>query len=1010
MIGKLIAWCVHNRGLMLLFTAFLIAVGIWASYRITVDAIPDPSDTQVIVRTDYPGQAPQIVQDQVTNALTTAMLSVPHTKVVRGQSMFGTSFVYVIFEDGIDMYWARSRVLEQLSTIAGQLPDGVDPQLGPDATGVGWVYQYVVTTGKYCPNPQHAKYGLWHDPIDDRWYASPEDAPSQRVRDRLVHQRIFASTRDVCPLDGRTLKSSTQDLSDLRSLQDWFLRYELVTLPGVSEVAPVGGFVKQYQVVVDPVKLLAYDLPLSKVKQAIQGSNRDAGGRVIERGEREYMVRSLGYLGQLTPAEIKAITEQGGSVDDARTQRVLQQLRMVSLGANEQGDPVYLEDVADIHVGPEIRRGIAEWNGKGEVVGGTIVMRHGENARDTIEAVRNKLATIEPNLPEGVAIQTAYDRSDLIDRAVNTLRHTLLEEIIVVSLVIVLFLLHARSALVAAFVLPTGVLATLGVMYLMGINANIMSLGGIALSIGVMVDSAIVMVENAHKHLEHEKHRVATGHPPRARAVVIAEAASEVGPTLFFSLLIITVSFLPIFVLNGQTGRLFRPLAYTKTFAMAAAAGLAVTIIPVLMVYLIRDRLLPRQWPSALRLTMYFLIIAGPAVLLSLVPLPRLAEYRWWLVGGWVIASALTVLPQRFISEERNPLSRILAAMYNPFFNFVMHYRGLTITAASLVVLWVVVWFSTLIFGHALKQRAPWLTAMVPHLGSELMPPLEEGDLLYMPTTDPGISITKSRELLQQTNKLIKQFPEVKTVYGKIGRSETATDPAPLSMIESTITLRRDKNHWRHVPVIYKHWPIGTRWLASTLFGDTRPITLDELVHGYNLPNPDSDQPIHVNGLDETVQIPGLTNAWTMPIKTRIDMLSTGIKTPVGIKLMGSDLDKLADLSQEISDVLRTDPRTRKYVASAYADKSVGGYYLYFDVNAARDEIAREGLTVDQVQNTIDSAIGGMNVGHTVEGVARYPINVRVSREASRQPSEIKTDLDCHPQGQSNTAWPTCAP
>ena len=596
MIAKLIDWCVTNRVMVLLLTAVLVAGGAWSARHITVDAIPDLSDVQVVIRTEYPGQAPQIVQDQVTYPLTTAMLAVPKAEVVRGYSMFGTSFVYVIFEDGTDLYWARSRTLEQLSTVAGNLPQNVTPQLGPDATGVGWVYEYALVTGKYCPDHPD---GLWFDPVADQWYADPADAPGdEAVRERLVHRRILSERgvgmqADVdlerCPLDGKPLVEPDLDLSDLRGLQDWYLRYELVAVDGVSEVAPVGGFVKQYQVVVDPNKLLAYDMPIGKVRAAIKASNLDVGGRLIERGEREFMVRGVGYLGSLTPDEVAEARESGELIENVRTEKAIEELKQVALGATQDGSPIYLTDVADVRVGPEIRRGIAEWNGQGETVGAIVVMRSGENARDTIERVKTKLADLESGLPPGVAVRVGYDRSDLIDRAVETLSHTLAEEIIVVSLVIVLFLLHARSALVAAFVLPTGVLATLGVMYLLGINANIMSLGGIAISIGVMIDSAIVMVENAHKHLEDEKHRVARGDRPTGQAAVIAEACREVGPTLFFSLLIITVSFLPIFVLGEESGRMFRPLAFTKTFAIGIGALLAVSIIPVLSVYVIRE-------------------------------------------------------------------------------------------------------------------------------------------------------------------------------------------------------------------------------------------------------------------------------------------------------------------------------------------------------------------------------------------------------------------------------------
>ncbi len=556
MIARLIEWCVGNRAMVLLLTMFLVATGVWSVFHIKIDAIPDLSDVQVIIRTEYPGQAPQIVEDQVTYPLTTAMLSVPYAKVVRGYSMFGSSFVYIIFEDGTDMYWARSRVLEQLNFVAGSLPAGVNPQLGPDATGVGWVFEYVLLTGKYCPNHPN---GLWHDPETDIWYTDAPDDPA--VRQRLVRHRVFKDTRaifadlqenrryesvddappearsrlkrivltagyDRCPFDDEPLRPSDQDLSDLRGIQDWYLRYELTAVQGVSEVAAIGGFVKQYQVVVDPVKLLAYNLPLSKIKTAIKRSNVDVGGRLIEMSETEYMVRGVGYLGSLTDREIAEARAKGLSVEEARTQRALDELRTISLGATEDGSPIYLADLAEIRIGPDIRRGVAEWNGEGEAVGGIIVMRFGENARATIQRVRDKLTELEVGLPPGIAIEVGYDRSDLIDRAIVTVRNTLIEEVIVVSLVIILFLLHARSALVAAFVLPTGVLSTLALMNLLDINANIMSLGGIAISIGVMVDSSIVMVENVHKHLEREKQRLAKGVQARPRSAVIAEAAA----------------------------------------------------------------------------------------------------------------------------------------------------------------------------------------------------------------------------------------------------------------------------------------------------------------------------------------------------------------------------------------------------------------------------------------------------------------------------------------------------
>jgi copper/silver efflux system protein len=1006
-IAKLIQWCVGNRAMVLLLTACVIAAGIWSSANITVDAIPDLSDVQVVIRTEYPGQAPQIVEDQVTYPLTTSMLAVPYAKVVRGYSMFGTSFVYIIFEDGTDMYWARSRVLEQLSFVASQIPNTVSPQLGPDATAVGWVYQYILTTGPYCAeHPQ----GLWHDPDTDTWYEDQDDAPADdNIQQRLVHQRVFPKSRmvhvdpvdnkrydaleaappdvrdrlesveltqgyDRCPLNDKPLTQPDQDLSDLRGLQDWYLRFELTAVEGVSEVAPVGGFVKQYQVVVDPVKLLAYNLPLKKIKMAIRESNVDVGGRLIEMSETEYMVRGLGYLGGMSELEIEQALADGQTVENARSDKTLAQLRKVSLGANEEGTPIYLVDVAEVRVGPEIRRGIAEWNGLGEAVGGTVVMRFAQNAQATIERAKEKLFELEKGLPPGVAIEVAYDRSDLIERAVSTVRKTLTEEIIVVSLVILFFLLHARSAMVAAFVLPIGVMATLSIMFLFDINANIMSLGGIAISIGIMVDSSIVMVENAHKHLEHEKHRVEKGGKPRPQAQVIGEAAAEVGPTLFFSLLIITVSFLPIFVLGEQSGRMFKPLAFTKTFAMGSAAILAITIIPVMMVYLISERVLPKVWSSAKRYTVYGAVILAPALILAVAPLPRLADHRWLLVFAWVVIAALMMLPQKIYSEERNPISLILQKLYNPAFNFVMQYRWLTLFAASVVML-VTLWpFS--------------------QLGSEFMPPLEEGDLLYMPTTDPGISMTKARELLQQTDKLIMQFPEVLSVFGKAGRSETATDPAPPSMFETTITLRRDKSQWRTKPVarFYHGWPDSLAWLPRKIWPDQQAITIKDLIYGYEWPNGTK-----IKGLNEVIQIPGLTNAWTMPIKTRIDMLSTGIKTPIGIKVLGPDLRTLSDLADQIANVVKTDQGTGPYTISAFPEKSVGGNYFDIDIN--RDEIARYGLSIADVQDVVMSAMGGMNITSTVEGLERYPVNLRYPHELRDNVDSLRQTLVATPSG-----------
>ena len=1007
MISSLIDLCIRNRAMVLLLTGFVVLGGIWAISETKVDAIPDLSDVQVVIRTEYPGQAPQIVEDQVTYPLTTAMLAVPYAKVVRGYSMFGSSFVYIIFEDGTDLYWARSRVLEQLNFVSGKLPAGVSPQLGPDATGVGWIYEYALVTGRYCPDHPN---GAWHDPETDKWVADPADAPEDpKLRARLVHHRVFEERKviyadrkenrryeslghapegirprlepivldkgfDACPLDGKPLVAPQIDLSDLRGLQDWYLRYELTAVDGVSEVATVGGFVKQYQVVVDPAKLLAFKMPLGKVREAIKRSNSDVGGRIVEMSETEYMVRGIGYLGSLTDREVSKARAEGRSVEDLHTERVLRELRMVALGASESGTPITLSDVAEVRAGPDIRRGVAEWNGEGETVGGIIVMRFGENARTTIDRVKDRLVELAKGLPPGVALKVGYDRSDLIDRAVHTLTGTLIEEMTVVSIVCIVFLLHARSALVAVFVLPTGVLLSLIFMHLLGINANIMSLGGIALAIGVMVDSSIIMVENAHKHLEWEKERTDRGERPRPRAALIAEAAKEVGPSLFFSLLIITVSFLPVFVLGEQSGRLFKPLAFTKTFAMGSAALLAVTVIPVLMVYLISEQGLPGAWSRRRRLWVYGAAIAGPALALALVPLPTLSDYRWWMVFGWVILSATVLLPQRILSEERNPLSKLLERMYNPLFTLAMRFRWLMLIGALLLVL------VTLL---PLKM-----------LGTEFMPPLEEGDLLYMPTTDPGISVDKAKELLQQTDKLIMAFPEVKAVMGKIGRAETATDPAPPSMLETTITLHRDKSRWRTKAVarFYSGWPGWLAWLPSKVWSDTETISIDELIYGYELPDG-----THVPGLNDAAQLPGVTNSWTMPIKTRIDMLSTGIKTPIGIKIMGPDLAILAGLSNQIAQVVKTAEGTGAYTVSAFPEKSVGGNYL--DIHINRDEIARFGMTVADVQDVVMTAMGGMNVSSTVEGLERYPINVRYPHELRDNLPALRQTLVPTPTG-----------
>ena len=857
MIARIIELSIRHRFMVILLTAIVAVLGVWATYNIRLDAIPDLSDVQVIVVTDYPGQNPQVVDDQVTYPLTTAMMGVPGATAVRGYSMFELSFVYVLFDDSTDIYWARSRVLEYLNFARDRLPQGVQPKLGPDATGVGWVYQYVLYPGYYSPD--HPR-GIWHDRQNDKWYARQEDAPPHR-RDELVKVRGFEDP-GRCPLTGKALLPSNQDLAQLRSLQDWYLRYPLTSVPGVSEVASIGGFVKQYQVVLDPQKLQAYNLPLEEVITAIKASNNDVGGSVVELSENEYMVRSRGYLRGLDDLAQIPVGMSGGKAEPGT--------------AAARGTPILLGQIATLQVGGEARRGIGELDGRGEAVGGIIVSRFGENAFKVIQDAKAKLFELEEGLPPGVFVKTTYDRSALIDRAVGTLRRAVIECLIVTALICVAFLFHIRSALVVILVLPVGLLASILLMQVLGINANIMSLGGLALAIGVMVDSAVVMVENVHKHLERREGTAAPRHE------VILSAAQEVGPSLFFSLLIITVSFLPIFVLGEQSGRMFKPLAYTKTFAIAAGAVLGITIVPVLMVYLVRGR----------------------------IP-----------------------------SEERNPLNRWSMRLYEPAFRLVMRHPYATLVVVVLA-------------------GASTIYPMT-RIGSEFMPSMDEGDLLYMPTTDPSISITKSKELLQQTDKLIKSFPEVLSVHGKIGRAATATDPAPLSMIETVVQLEPDRSKWR------QRKDLG--WFGRPI---TRPITIEELKFGWT--DPDGTQ--HP-GLNQVVSFPGMANAWPYPIENRINMLSTGIKTPVGIKFLGPDLNVLSDLAERAAAVVRTIEGT----VSAYPERTFGGYYLDIDIDRA--EAARYGLTVGAVQDVIQTAVGGMNVTTTVEGLERYPLNVRYARE-----------------------------
>jgi Cu(I)/Ag(I) efflux system membrane protein CusA/SilA len=775
MIVRLIRWSIANRLLVLLLTVMVSVWGAVSLSRTPLDALPDLSDVQVIIRTSWPGQAPQLVENQVTYPLTTTMLSVPGAKVVRGYSFFGDSYVYVLFQDGTDLYWARSRVLEYLNQVQSRLPPGATSALGPDATGVGWIYQYAL--------------------VD---------------------------------------RSGQQDLSQLRTLQDWFLKYELKTVPGVAEVATIGGMVRQYQVVLDPAQLAAYRISQGRVIEALQRANQEAGGAVLELGEAEYMVRASGYL------------------------KTLDDFRAIPLMTTDAGVSVRLGDVARVQVGPEMQRGIGELDGEGEAVGGVIVMRSGANALSTIQAVKAKLASLQASLPAGVELVTTYDRSGLIERAIDNLGLKLLEEFAVVALVCALFLFHLRSAFVAIVSLPLGILIAFIVMQAQGVNANIMSLGGIAIAIGAMVDAAVVMIENAHKHLERWSH----DHPGQtlhgeARWRVIGDASAEVGPALFFSLLIITLSFVPVFTLEAQEGRLFAPLAFTKTYAMAAAAGLSATLIPVLMGYLIRGR-----------------------------------------------------IPH----EQSNPLNRGLIALYRPVLNAVLRFPGATLAVAGVALL--------------LSLWPLW------HIGSEFMPPLDEGDLLYMPTALPGLSTAKAAQLLQQTDRLIKTVPEVLSVYGKAGSAVTATDPAPMEMFETTIQFK-PRSDWR------------------------AGMTPDKLVEE----------------LDRTVRVPGLTNIWIPPIRNRLDMLATGIKSPVGIKVLGPDLAVINQLTAQVEQVVKPVAG----VTSALAERLTGGRYI--DVDIQREQAARYGLNIADVQSVVSSAIGGMNVGETIEGLQRFPINVRYPRE-----------------------------
>ncbi|GBD37938.1 Cation efflux system protein CusA [bacterium HR37] len=816
MIEKIITFSSKKRFLVFLGVIFLTVWGIWALKNTPLDAIPDLSDTQVIVFTEWPGRSPDLVEDQITYPITTTLLAAPKVTVVRGISMFGFSFVYVLFEDGTDIYWARSRVLEYLAGLRGKLPEGVSPTLGPDATGVGWVFEYAL--------------------VDE---------------------------------------SGRYDLSELRSFQDWYLRYWLQSVPGVAEVASVGGFVKQYQVNVDPNKLLAYNIPLKTVIDAIRKSNNDVGGRVIEWTGREYIVRGKGYIENL---------------DDIRN--------IVVSVDGERGTPVLINDIANVELGPDIRRGLAELDGKGEVVGGIVVARFGENALDVINRVKKKLEEVKDAFPEGVKLVVTYDRSELIRKAIRTLTEKLIEESIIVSVVCIVFLWHFRSALVVIFTLPFAILFSFIPMYYMKITSNIMSLGGIAIAIGAMVDAAIVIVENIHKRLEHWEEQG----KKQDRMDVMIEAMKEVGKPIFFALLVITVSFIPVFTLEYQEGRLFKPLAYTKTFGMAFASILSITLTVALATILVRGRIVP---------------------------------------------------------EKKNPVSRFLISAYDPVVRFVLRFKKTTVfTALILLAVTVPVFFK---------------------IGSEFMPPLYEGVLMDMPVTTPGISITEAQKVIQVRDKIIKSFPEVQTVFGKVGRAETPTDPAPLSMIETNIILKPE-DEWRKIPEKrwYSSWaPKPVKKFLQLIWPEERTITPEELI----------------SELNQTVRIPGFTNAWTMPIKARVDMLTTGIRTPIGIKIFGPELSTIEKIGKEIEGILQGIPGTR----SVYAERVTGGYYIDFHVK--RREAARYGLRVEDVEDIIEAAIGGNNITQTIEGPERYPVNVRYLRELRDEIHKLERVLVPTPVG-----------
>ncbi len=943
MIRKIIELSIKNRVLVALLSLMIIAIAGWAAFHSKLDAVPDLSDVQVLVLTDYPGQSPGVVEKQVTYPLETQLIHVPDVKAVRGQSMFEYSLITVVFKNGTDLYWARSRVLEYLSYAKALLPAGIDPQLGPDATGAGWAFQYALYPGWYA---RHHPNGIWHNSQSGHWYAHRVQAP---VKDRKGLQLVRGFDHPgKSPLSGQPLVSCNINLGQLRSLQDWFVRYQLEAVPGVSEVAGLGGFEEQYQVVLNPNKLRAYHLSINQVTRAIQQSNNDVGGAVVDRSEFQYIVRSRGYL------------------------KNIGQLRNVPVGQAKDGTPILLGTVATVQIAGAQRLGLLDWNGLGEAVGGIVVVRSGADTYRVIQRLKRKIAVLTNSLPPGIIFKTGYDRTNLIKRSIHTLSDTLMEEMIVVAVICLVFLLHGRSGLVAITVIPSSMIISLAILYGLGISANIMSLSGIAIAIGVVVDSAIVMVENAHQHINRDEERVKNGHPQVPRAELILTAAAEVGPSLFFSLLIITVSFLPIFVLPGESGKMFSPLALTKTFAIASAALLSITIVPVLMIYFISPRLFPESWPWWIQWPVALAIVILPAIGLYHVPGPtsELGRYRGWLCIGWMALAILLVVPQKIIHEDRNFVARMLQKCFDPVFRAAMFLR------------WPIL---VLMAGLCLSILWP-----MSRLGTEFTPPLYEGDLEYMPTTYPGISVGAARYVLGQSDKIIKSFPEVKSVFGQIGRADTATDSAPMNMIDTIVRLKR-RSQWPSVPVgrFYDSWPHWLAWpFAHTFWPTTAHLTLMQVKHGWT----GADGKRHP-GMDEALKIPGFVVYWTMPITNRVNMVNTGSKTLLGIRVFGENLGVLGKVSNQIAHVLQGVRGT----GSAIANQPLGGYYL--SIHVRRLSAARYGLTQGAVQKIITMAIGGEPVSTMVIGLQRLPITVRYFRNLRGSVTALKALPIATPNG-----------